>query len=48
MAQTNQTYERKLVIPDTSGLVKKQIMMLKLVKQKIEYLVLVVWLRILH
>ena len=39
-------------IPDTSKLVKKQIIMLKLVKQKIKYLVLaantLVWLQILH
>ena len=35
-------------IPDTSGLVKKQITMLKSLKQKVKYQVLVVQLQILH
>ena len=36
--------ELKKKIPDTSGLVKKQTIMLKLMKKKAKYLVLVVWL----
>ena len=35
-------------ISDVTGLVKKQILMLKLLKQKVKYLVLVVWLLIQH
>ena len=35
-------------IPDTSGLVKKQIIMLKLLKQKVKYPVSVIQLQLLH
>ena len=35
-------------IPDISRPVKKQTIMLKLLKEKVKYLVLVVWLQILH
>ena len=35
-------------IPDTNSLVKKQIPMLKLTKQRVEYLILPVLLQILH
>ena len=49
---TNQIQKRKLMMQtkifNTSGLVKKQIMMLKLLKQKVKYLALVVQLLLLH
>ena len=45
-----QTGKTELVkkIPDTSGLVKKQISILKLLKWKVKFLIVVIWQQKLH